>query len=156
MSDSFRTHYSNLQIAENASDEVIKGAYKYLTQKYHPDKNPDNEESKKILQIISRAYTVLSNPETRRQHDDWIKIQRTTQRHTKPEPDVEREVEAEVEAENKYSQQDYVVNDWSKKDWNEKKEKPFNWENNSGDIFVIGVIILVILYEIFDYINQFI
>jgi len=35
-----RTLYSCLQVTEEASLEVIKGAYKHLSQKFHPDKNP--------------------------------------------------------------------------------------------------------------------
>ena len=79
MKDKLRTHYRNLQVTENASDEVIKGAYKFLTQKYHPDKNPGEEERcKRILQVISKAYEVLSNPESRRMHDEWIEQQRSS------------------------------------------------------------------------------
>ncbi len=31
MTRKLRTHYDNLQVAENASIEVIRGAYKYLS-----------------------------------------------------------------------------------------------------------------------------
>ena len=82
MSEILRTHYSNLQVVENASDEVIKGAYKYLAQKHHPDRNPGKEEEcTKILQVISKAYEVLSNPELRRRHDEWIKHKREESKH---------------------------------------------------------------------------
>ncbi|MEQ9465593.1 MAG: RDD family protein [Haliea sp.] len=70
-----RTHYDNLQVARNASPEVIKGAYKYLSQKWHPDKNPENrEEAERNLRIINKAYEVLSDPELRIQHDRWIRV----------------------------------------------------------------------------------
>lgn len=73
----FRTHYDNLQVAENASPEVIKGAYKYLSQKWHPDRNPTNkEEAERITKIINQAYQVLSDPALRREHDAWIAGQR--------------------------------------------------------------------------------
>lgn len=72
-----KTHYDNLQVKETASDEVIKGAYRYLSQKWHPDKNPHNrEEAERILRIINQAYAVLSNPSKRKEHDDWIRRQR--------------------------------------------------------------------------------
>ena len=74
---SFRTHYQNLQVTENASPEVIRGAYRFLSQKWHPDKNPDNrEEAERISKIINEAYAVLSDPERRREHDAWIAEQR--------------------------------------------------------------------------------
>lgn len=68
-----RTHYDNLQVTRGASAEVIRGAYRQLAQKWHPDKNPDNrEEADRILQIINRAYAVLSDEERRKEHDIWI------------------------------------------------------------------------------------
>jgi hypothetical protein len=71
-----RTHYENLQVARNASPEVIKGAYKFLCQKYHPDKyEGDLSEANRILRIINIAYSVLSDPETRAVHDEWIRKQ---------------------------------------------------------------------------------
>ena len=67
------THYDNLQVTRNASPEVIKGAYKYLSQKWHPDKNQENrDEAERVLKIINRAYSVLSDPQLRREHDNWI------------------------------------------------------------------------------------
>lgn len=75
--EKIRTHYLNLQVTEEASIEVIKGAYKYLTQKYHPDKNlNDRERCEKIISIINEAYRVLSDPVLRKEHDDWIKEQK--------------------------------------------------------------------------------
>lgn len=73
----FRTHYDNLQVAKNASSEVIRGAYKYLSHKWHPDKNPDNlDEAARISRLINAAYHVLSDLERRREHDIWIAEQR--------------------------------------------------------------------------------
>ncbi len=34
-----RSYYDILEVSPSASDEVIRGAYKYLVQKWHPDKN---------------------------------------------------------------------------------------------------------------------
>lgn len=87
-----KTHYDNLQVKETASDEVIKGAYRYLSQKWHPDKNPDNrQEAERILKIINQAYAILSDPLRRKEHDEWIKRQREsegrpTQRPPPPPP----------------------------------------------------------------------
>lgn len=75
--DKIRTHYDNLQISESAGQEVIKGAYKYLSQKWHPDKNPERrEEAERITRIINEAYAVLSDPQRRAEHDEWIARQR--------------------------------------------------------------------------------
>jgi hypothetical protein len=73
---SIRTHYDNLQVTENASIEVIRGAYKFLSQKWHPDKHPnDKERAARIMKVINEAYSVLSDPEQRKEHDAWIRIQ---------------------------------------------------------------------------------
>jgi curved DNA-binding protein CbpA len=67
-----RTHYDNLKVARNAPPEVIRAAYKTLSQKYHPDKNPDNADAARITAIINASYDILSDPDKRRKHDIWI------------------------------------------------------------------------------------
>jgi len=66
------THYDNLKVARNAPPEVIRAAYKILSQKYHPDRNGNNPDAIRVIQIINTAYAVLSDPEKRREHDEWI------------------------------------------------------------------------------------
>ncbi|MCG2584785.1 J domain-containing protein [Massilia sp. TS11] len=52
--------------------EVIRAAYKALSQKYHPDKNPGDEKAARIMAIINTAYGTLSDPQRRKEHDEWI------------------------------------------------------------------------------------
>jgi curved DNA-binding protein CbpA len=66
------SHYENLQVARSASPEVIRAAYKSLSQKYHPDRNPGNSDSTRIMAALNVAYETLSSPEKRQQHDAWI------------------------------------------------------------------------------------
>lgn len=66
------THYDNLKVARNAPPEVIRAAYKTLSQKYHPDRNGGSESAIRIIQIINTAYEVLSDPARRQEHDEWI------------------------------------------------------------------------------------
>ncbi len=68
----FRTHYDNLKVARDAPIEVIRAAYRSLSQKYHPDKNMDDPRSAEIMSIINASYKVLSDPEKRKEHDAWI------------------------------------------------------------------------------------
>lgn len=67
-----RTHYDNLKVARNAPVEVIRAAYRTLSQKYHPDLNQSDPEADKIMRIINAAFEVLSDPEKRQAHDEWI------------------------------------------------------------------------------------
>lgn len=66
------THYDNLKVARLAPQEVIRAAYKALSQKYHPDKNPGDEKAARIMAILNSAYGILSDPQRRREHDEWI------------------------------------------------------------------------------------
>ena len=66
------THYDNLKVARKAPQEVIRAAYKALSQKYHPDKNPGDEKAARIMAILNSAYGTLADPTRRREHDEWI------------------------------------------------------------------------------------
>lgn len=66
------THYDNLKVARNAPPEIIRAAYKTLSQKYHPDRNGNSADAIRIIQIINIAYEVLSDPVKRQEHDEWI------------------------------------------------------------------------------------
>jgi len=72
MVKNIHTHYDNLKVARNASDQVIRAAYKTLCNLYHPDKNSGDAEAGKIMSIINVSYRVLSDPEKRNSHDAWI------------------------------------------------------------------------------------
>jgi hypothetical protein len=66
------THYDNLKVSRMAPQEVIRAAYKALSQKYHPDKNPGDEKAARIMAILNSAYETLSDPHRRKEHDEWI------------------------------------------------------------------------------------
>ncbi|WP_338769702.1 J domain-containing protein [Massilia sp. METH4] len=66
------THYDNLKVARGAPQEVVRAAYKALSQKYHPDKNPGDERAARIMAIVNTAYGTLSDPQRRKEHDEWI------------------------------------------------------------------------------------
>jgi hypothetical protein len=68
-----RTHYDNLKVARDAPIEVIRAAYKTLSQKYHPDHQPGDERAARIMAIINRSYEALSDPVKRSEHDRWIR-----------------------------------------------------------------------------------
>ena len=57
-----RTHYDNLQLPTTASEKEIRTAYRRLSKKYHPDYNSD-PDAIRIMQLVNRAYEVLSDPE---------------------------------------------------------------------------------------------
>lgn len=72
--DRIHTHYDNLKVTRNAPLEVIKAAYRAMAQKYHPDVNP-LPGTDQVMKLVNEAWTVLSDPIKRAEHDEWIKNQ---------------------------------------------------------------------------------
>jgi len=64
-------YYKLLGLERDASDREIKKAYRQLSKKYHPDKNPSDETAHQRFVQIAEAYDALSNEETRRIYDQY-------------------------------------------------------------------------------------
>lgn len=66
-----KDYYSLLGISKDASEEVIKEAYRKLAKKYHPDLNPNNKEAEQKFKEIAEAYEVLKDKEKRKLYDQY-------------------------------------------------------------------------------------
>ena len=71
MAEQKRDYYEVLGVEKNADEAAIKKAYRVLAKKYHPDMNPGDKEAEKKFKEASEAYAVLSDPEKRRQYDQF-------------------------------------------------------------------------------------
>lgn len=71
MAEQKRDYYEVLGVDKNADDAAIKKAYRQLAKKYHPDMNPGDKEAEVKFKEASEAYAVLSDPEKRRQYDQF-------------------------------------------------------------------------------------
>ena len=71
MAEQKRDYYEVLGVEKNADDAAIKKAYRALAKKYHPDMNPGDQEAEKKFKEASEAYAVLSDPEKRKQYDQF-------------------------------------------------------------------------------------
>jgi len=58
-----------LGVDEEASDAQIKRAYRKMSIKYHPDKNPGDSKANKKFQAVREANEILGNPDTRILYD---------------------------------------------------------------------------------------
>ncbi len=64
-----RDYYEILCVERHASQEEIKKAYRKLALKYHPDRNPGNQEAEDKFKEAAEAYDVLRDPEKRKLYD---------------------------------------------------------------------------------------
>ena len=66
-----RDYYEVLGVARDASDKQIADAYRKLAIKYHPDKNPGDEEAVARFKEAAEAFEVLSDQEKRARYDRY-------------------------------------------------------------------------------------
>jgi molecular chaperone DnaJ len=64
-----RDFYEVLGISKNADESEIKKAYRKMALKYHPDKNPGNNEAEEQFKTAAEAYEVLSNQDKKARYD---------------------------------------------------------------------------------------
>ena len=62
-------HYETLEVPETADSEEIKKAYRRLSLKYHPDRNPGKPEVVAIFQKIGSAFEVLGDSDKKKEYD---------------------------------------------------------------------------------------
>ena len=66
-----RCYYEVLSVERDASGEEIKRSYRRLAMKYHPDRNPGDNEAEISFKECAEAYEVLSDPDRRNRYDQY-------------------------------------------------------------------------------------
>jgi curved DNA-binding protein CbpA len=75
-----KTLYEILGVEPNATAEQLKKAYKSMSQKVHPDKNPDDPDAENKFKEVKHAYEVLKDPVKRKNYDEtgrednWVEM----------------------------------------------------------------------------------
>jgi molecular chaperone DnaJ len=66
-----RDYYEVLGVARDVSADEIKKAYRQMALKYHPDRNPGDDEAPKRFKEAAEAYEVLSDSDKRQRYDRY-------------------------------------------------------------------------------------
>jgi len=66
----FKDYYSTLGVAKTATEKEIKGAFRKLARKHHPDVNPGDPSAEKKFKEINEANEVLGDPDKRKKYDE--------------------------------------------------------------------------------------
>ena len=64
-----RIYYEVLGLGQSATQQEIKSAYRKLAVRYHPDRNPGDQEAEALFKEAAEAYSVLSDAEKRARYD---------------------------------------------------------------------------------------
>ena len=66
----FKDYYATLGVTKGASAKEIKGAFRKLARKHHPDVNPGDAAAEARFKEINEAYEVLGDAEKRKKYDE--------------------------------------------------------------------------------------
>ena len=64
-------YYDILGIQRDADETAVRGAFRRLVRKYHPDLNKDDKDAEARFKEVSEAYEVLSNADSRKKYDTY-------------------------------------------------------------------------------------
>ena len=61
--------YETLGVSRSADEKELKSAFRKLAMKYHPDRNPGDQEAERKFKEIGEAYEFLKDPQKRAAYD---------------------------------------------------------------------------------------
>ena len=66
----FKDYYNTLGVTKASTEKEIKGAFRKLARKHHPDVNPGDKQAESRFKDINEAYEVLGDPAKRKKYDE--------------------------------------------------------------------------------------
>ncbi|GGY82512.1 TonB family protein [Pseudoduganella plicata] len=82
----YQCHYECLKVTRDAPAEVIRAAYRSLSQKHHPDKNIGDGNAARVMARLNYAYSVLSDPGKRQLYDAQLSYEQRTRDYYSADP----------------------------------------------------------------------
>ena len=65
-----KDYYKILGVNKDSSQDEIKKAFRKLSLKYHPDRNPGDKKAEEKFKEAAEAYEVLGNPDKKAEYDN--------------------------------------------------------------------------------------
>ncbi len=132
-------YYQQLGVAQNASTEAIKYAYKRLAFRYHPDKNPDDISAEARFKEINNAYQILSDPIKRAAYDNKLKYGTYEKTYTDP-----------------YRQYRYATYKTQRRNLYERAKKFKKQQNRKANIWTLSIVAAIsIVFLTVSWINSY-
>ena len=123
-----KNYYYFLGVNENSSAEDIKKAYRKLSLKYHPDKNPEDDFFENRFREIQEAYEMLNDAEKRRIYDDNLSHEQRSYRPNLP-PTIKSFSASKV----RLQKGEEVIITWQTQNADIVKILPFGLEKGYGE-----------------------
>jgi curved DNA-binding protein CbpA len=133
-------YYSILGVTSTATQLEIKAAYRSLAKLHHPDKHGGDPDKERLFKEINEAYSVLSHTDTKFAYDKQFFYQPPPdpqyQRRPPPRPYYAppRQPYHYAPRQSAYTSTNYVYSKWTLM---------------YGKIFVVGLVMLVVLFPIY-------
>ena len=125
-------YYTVLGVSAGATLEEIKKAYRKLALRYHPDKNPGDDEAEAKFIEINEAYDTLSDDNKRKTYDQSLRGGQQKNESTKADDGVRRPSQGE------FSMNDFegmFQNFFNMDDVKKDKDKAGKGPIDSSDLF---------------------
>ena len=69
MSVAKRDYYEVLSVSRDCDEQTLKGSYRKLAMRYHPDRNPGDRDAEEKFKEAAEAYAILSDGQKRSAYD---------------------------------------------------------------------------------------
>lgn len=141
----FKNYYQILGVAQTASAEEIKKAYREQSKQWHPDMNPGTDTTS-IMQDINEAYNILKNPATRVRYDaEYAKYVQTKQKQKKVEfdYDIQDETLKQDVKQARKEAEDYVKEFFASLKKDSSKAVHGAWDEAKG--YVLAMLIMSVI-----------